>query len=452
MKKEEPKVEEPKIDKRINVILADILDSFDNFNHELESVANSDMTRDFKISEYNKIMDRAFEYHEQVLEKYKSQLDSVSFLRTQESFDHLREEYEYGYKNLVDGTDDLELSDYEDDDKLEAVIDKAISYPADSLDHYTKITENIKQIEDEPNVMKSTNLDSTDNLPVNLQINIKQIDDEPYEYEEDDEFYDCVEDPKEQLYKDNKLVEINYDTILEILKEKKDQDLIYNNNPTNYPIKALTDQNAYQPTSIEYSNSVTPKFITKCKSGGKKHKRPLNLRLYQEYSKLMKQSKPDISKDKIDKLWKSNKLKFQNMLMDSVELYGGDLLNDEHYFNIFSRTGGYMLMGGGACGGKFDRSSYDKANNPYGIGKTHDDRSRPKEQKKRTKPQYESTTKPLDDADDRRGNMSLLRGSDPTLDRPDNTDLSDPESWSRAVGDIATITYDTLADVFDFVF
>ena len=166
----------------------------------------------------------------------------------------------------------------------------------------------------------------------------------------------------------------------------------------------------------------------------------------------MKQYKPDMSREAIDKLWKSNKNNFQDLLMDTIQLHGGDLLNDEHYFNVFKVTGGYMINGGTnvsiGVGGKFDRTKYDKINNPYGIGKTHSDDKIIKP--KMVEPKLATTTDPIEAPSDRRGNMSLLRGRDPTLDRPDNTDLSDPASWTRAIGDIATMTYDTVADVFDF--
>ena len=434
-----------------NKILADILDSYDNFNHEFETIANSDMTKIYKTSEFNRIMDRAFGYNERVVEKYRFELENVAYKRAEFAFDHLRESYEYGYKNLRDGADSLEFIDYEDENNLQDMVFEAFTVPPSKLDNAPELISQIKE-EEEPTITDSVVLSSNKNVPEHLKIIIADKDDEEYEcISENEEFYE--EEPISK-HSDNELVHINADTILELLNEKKDKDLQFNQKSTNYPYNVLTDENSIQATSIDNMNEKSPKM---CACGGGvfstklKQKRPLKLRLYQEYVKLMKIANPQITKTEIDKIWKKNKNAFENMLMNTIELYGGDLYNDEHYFNVFSKTGGYMLMKGGKV--KFDRSKYDKVNNPYGIGKTSSDNAKiaPKviDPKLREAPVYIEPTQAID-APLPRGNMSLLRGRDPTLDTEDNTDLSDPASWGRSISNIANMTFDTLKDVFDF--
>ena len=89
---------------------------------------------------------------------------------------------------------------------------------------------------------------------------------------------------------------------------------------------------------------------------------------------------------------------------------------------------------GGAFGNKmyqmkhetnFDRSVYDKVNNPYGIGKTHDD----------SQPRLPQVTPPTI--------TPSYSGSDIDME-----DLSDPRAWGKTFENIASGVYDGLKDVY----
>jgi hypothetical protein len=285
---------------------------------------------------------------------------------------------------------------------------------------------------------------------------------------------------------DEEGVYITDDTMLAMIDEEQEADLQYSRKPSNYPNNVLTDENSIQPTSIENSNmsaprlapppplrnrirkpvrttELTPKVVDRFIVTGpksqqrqittniptkEKRKRPLNLRLYQEFLKLMRKNDPSLSRNDITQLWKSNKDAYIDMLMDVVDLSGGNLLNDEHYFNAFRNIGGVILGGsccdmceGGELGNKyyqmkhqdtgFDRSSYDKKNNPYGIGKTHAD-----EQPRLPQVTAPSTTTPT------------YSGND---DEIDMTDLSDPRAWGKTFENIASGVYDGLKTVYKIV-
>ena len=154
----------------------------------------------------------------------------------------------------------------------------------------------------------------------------------------------------------------------------------------------------------------------------------------------MRKGDPTLSRADITALWKSNKDAYQDMLIQSVDLSGGDLLNPEHYVNAFRNIGGVMLGGaccdmceGGAIGNKFyqikhdqnfDRSVYDKKNNPYGIGQTHS-----------SLPKTPSNFKPIE----------------PNNDYIDMEDLSDPRAWSKTFDNIASGVFDGLKTAYKVV-
>ena len=564
-------------DKTTNQILADVLDSFDAMIKTLESVANSDTRKSEKEKEFNVIADRAFEFYEKLP---FVQLDLLSKKRVEDAFSHVRDIITTGYKDLQSGVDVIEYREYEDDDTIEAMIDNELLIPESVLDEYVAIREedNRRQEEErEPIVTKSVNLDSKDNLPVELQVEFEDASDP--EFSDDEAYYDLgyddtygeiqdfsenikenlleeereqqliklrVEDiymeelekldkeratedalkrirERKQLYArnaelygeeqefserdlDNIIREVEEDyigdyeldflpddtdeegvyiteeTMIEMIDEQDDDDLEFSRNPSNYPRNVLTDENSIQPTSIDNSNTMAPRIrkpvrITeltpqqvKLKSGRKllvtgpksqqsqitkniptkeKRKRPLNLRLYQEFLKLMRQNDPSLSRAEITALWKSNKEAYIDMLMETVDLSGGDLLNEEHYFNAFRNIGGVMLGGsyhdvsGGVMGNTmyqmkhqqpaFDRSSYDKVNNPYGMGKTHAD----------AQPRLPQVGSPLVENTLPATTTPTYSGSD-----IDMTDLSDPRAWGKTFENIASGVYDGLKDVY----
>ena len=60
----------------------------------------------------------------------------------------------------------------------------------------------------------------------------------------------------------------------------------------------------------------------------------------------MKKNSPELKRKDIDEIWKSNKETYIDMLMEVVEKFGGDLLNEDHYYNAFNNLGGMMMCGG----------------------------------------------------------------------------------------------------------
>ena len=554
-----------------NNILADVFDSFDNFNRELESVANSNMTKTFKQGEFNKIMDRAFEFNEKILTTLNKSLDPVSRKRAEDAFNHTQLAFTEGYKDLKSGHDVVEFDDYEDDQVIQSIIDGELIVPVDAIDQYQAIREEDarrQEEEREPPITQSVNLHSKDNLPVELQVEFEEFsdvdedaldfvyDDTATEYDLgydekiqsdllererkaqeikerfEDIYYeqidamdresekegklqkaiDKIRDRKEQYARnariaddlssegtlpvgfdeddlDEILDEVNSNTeyydsdeefrdifgeynfddddVLEILDEKEDNTLQYERKPTLYPYNVLTDENSIQPPTLEQTAQLprivskkTPKKITELSGQPSapavrttldipikpKRKRPLNLRLYQEFLKLMRKNDPSLSRADITALWKTNKEAYIDMLMDVVDLSGGNLQNEEHYFNAFRNIGGVMLGGsccdcsGGAMSGpgnkyyrmahppqKFDRSVYDKVNNPYGVGKTHAD-----EQPRLPTPSAPTRT-PSKNYED---------------DYIDMEDLSDPRAWGKTFENIAKGTYEGLKTVY----
>ena len=552
-------------EKTQNQILADVLDSYDNFNAEFEKVANSDMVRSFKQQEFNKIMDRAFEFNEKILTTLNKSLDPLSRKRAEDAFNHTRMSFTEGYKNLKSGHDQVEFSDYEDDEFVQKIIDEELEYDPTALDKYSAIRDedNRRQEEErEPVITEQVNLSSKDNLPIELQVDVieegdgemnendaiklyqeienfdENIERELLESEERDrkekekiegfyyeefnklekerkleralkkirerkqqyernrieltEFEDAEEFDEDDLdeildevnynyFSDDELEwddadldfiqsdeEITYDTMLNIIDEEEENDLQYSRKPSLYPNNVLADENSIQPTSLDNSNMLPrvsradirelkksaprlPTIIEEDEEEKKPtRKRPINLRLYQEFLKLMRKNDPSLSRDDITALWKSNKNAYIDMLMDVVDLSGGNLLNDEHYFNAFRNIGGVML--GGAFSGtgntmyqmkhqapKFDRSVYDKVNNPYGIGKTHAEQAPRLPTTESNKSSVEQDLEPF--------KPDWTKGQFVDDEGIDMTDLSDPRAWGKTFENIGTGVYKGLKSV-----
>ena len=469
----------------------------------LENVANSDTRKSEKEKEFNIIANRAFEFYEKLP---FVQLDPLSKKRVDDAFLHVRDIITTGYKDLKSGIDVIEYRKYEDDETIEAIIDKELLVPKSVLDQYSSIRDEDfrRQAEIiEPLITDTVNLSSKDNLPIELQVDFEDTiapefdsdDDYDYEYDIDakitedlrvseinekkvkerfeDIFYANLGDkyyrpPEYQSDSDDdedeRQVYITYDTVLDTIYEEEEQDLEFSRKPSNYPYNVLTDENSIQPTSIENSNMAAPRMrpnfnvkLPEYKPAPKfeeekkpKRKRPLGLRLYQEFLKLMRKYDPSLSRADITELWRTNKDAYTDMLMETVDLSGGNLLNPEHYFNAFRNIGGVMLGGsccdmceGGELGNKyyqmkhadtgFDRTSYDKVNNPYGIGKTHADEL----------PRLPQVGSPLVENTLPATTTPTYSGSD-----IDMTDLSDPRAWGKTFENIASGVYGGLKDVY----
>ena len=501
-----------------NNILADVLDSYDNFNKEFARIANTNMAKSFKQAEFNKIMDRASQFNEKILTTLKKSLDPLSFKRSQDAYDHTRRNFEIGYKNLSSGYDQVEYEDYEDNKEMQNIIEKQLEIPKSVLDTYSGVREaSNKRQEDnrERDISQSINLNPKENLPIELQVEIGEdnkylrpdspnfnqketkhdhrlenkfkkdfIDKENKDKKEKVKFDEIYTKKNQKLNinkigvvvnnkrggnENNEKLMFDEDSMLKIIDEERhDRDLHYNKRPSNYPYNVLRDEHSIQAPSIDNTNMMSPRFLRVKENNANNSilvsdnkpetkKKPLNLKLYQIHNKLMKQYNPDYTRDEINTIWRRNKDIFIDMLIENVGKYGGNVLNNDHYSNAFENVGGILLhhsKSAGSFGNKFyqashpikefNKSDYDKKNNPYGIGKTHADQPPiniplPKtENTFRGAPQDEPAEKFKPD---------WTKGQFVDEEGVDMTDLSDPKSWAKTFENIGKGTYEGLKSV-----
>ena len=434
--------------KSANGILADLMDSFDEFGRTFERVANSDMNRKFKQSEFQKIMGRADDFFQYAMNKHKNDFDPISLQRIKDAYIHTQEEYTIGYKNLQSGVDQIEFSDYEDDEFVRNIIDKELEVDEHILDSYSKIRDEAKRNEKpEPRLTESVNFTApNDLLPIELQIDVKAPDvrdadpkppikqtvfEDAYISREpsaiDDALYKEFADASTQTY--------------------GDPSLQYARRASLYPYNALADEKSIKPTTIANTNMITPRMKQrpKLKIKAAKKEAPLRERIYQKFHELMRKN-GETDSAQIDLIWSANKDAYIDMLMDVVSRGGGDIHDKEHYYNAFSNIGELMCRGSGMCGGQkvmsgtgntqyrrrhqtpaFDRAVYDTKNNPYGIGRTHADIIPPR----LPKPVPPTPQTPSNDKDE-----------------IDFEDLSDPRAWTETFKNIAKGTYDGVKTIY----
>ena len=146
-----------------------------------------------------------------------------------------------------------------------------------------------------------------------------------------------------------------------------------------------------QEPSIQLLLEDKPKKNIKFTKKIDKKQTPLNLRLYQSFYKILKKNNPQLNRPDIIKFWKTNKESYIDMLMYSIDKVGGNLEDHDNYVNMFNFIG---------------------------------------------------------------GNLSLFKGSDNYSENkiPTTDDLLNVDNWTNTVENIATSVYDTLEDVFDFIF
>ena len=462
-------------------ILADVLDSLDNFNAQFEKIANSNLAKSFKQQEFSKIMDAAFGFYEKVILSLKNKVDILSFMRMEDSFKHVQDAFTEGYKNLRNGYDQVEFSDYEDDENIQRIIDDEILIDEHVLDRVSKMRDDL--IEQEravpikpitENVKLSAN---NDILPEELQIDMV-----PPEIEE--------QDPSPPPSPKPSLIEKEFEEEFKKRQREKDPDmsppvygdstLQYSRKASLYPSNLLAEENSIQPTSIANTNMMAPRLAPARKprlkinpksapskrkprlkinpKSAPEKKQSLNLRIYNKFHELMKKNGAT-DRAVVDEIWFKNEDAYVEMLMDVVAKGGGDVHDKEHYYNAFSNLGELMCRGAGMCGGEhvmsgpgntayrlkhatpaFDRAVYDTKNNPYGIGKTHSDAvpRLPKPSAPESGPESAPSKFKADP----------LSGRFVDDDGIDMTDLSDPRAWGKTFENIAKGTYEGVKSIY----
>ena len=165
----------------------------------------------------------------------------------------------------------------------------------------------------------------------------------------------------------------------------------FQTNPSNYPYDSILKYDSIdKEPEVEIEDNINVSVEEKPKKINKR-KTPLNLRLYQAFYKILKKHNPELNRPDIIEFWKANRESYIDMLIYSIDKVGGNLEDQENYVNMFNFIG---------------------------------------------------------------GNLSLFKGSDNYSENkiPTTDDLLNVDNWTNTVENIATSVYDTLEDVFDFIF
>ena len=295
--------------KESNESLADAFESFDNFGNEIESVANSDMMRRDKEQELNRIRDRFTDYNN-LLFNNRDNFTAEAFQRKNKAYDYLVQTFKLAISAIQDGAQNLSLEDYGEEANIQRIIENELAVEQSILH------------DPEYKYLPPASEDYID---------------------DDEELADLYDFP----------VERKLDGYINPLYEKVPS--ISNKINLDYPFNELNRKQLDIPTrsDIRELKKRGPRLITIEEDEEEevevkpkpKRKRPLNLRLYQEFLKLMRKNDPSLTRAEITAIWKENKDVYIDMLMDVVDLSGGDMYNEDHYVNTFNNIGGMM------CGG-----------------------------------------------------------------------------------------------------
>ena len=347
---EDSEDEDIETSKETNEILADVLEQFEVFDQEYENVFNANMSMSDKQERFEEIKFRVENYKFEIMEEYFDELDTLSLNRINDSYEDTNENYNIYFNKVTSGVPENKI-DLENEEIIEEIIEEALAVPEDPLfnkDFAYKPPPEFSEDEDE-----NITLEIIPKLQTNASI---------YPNDSILEFSSIDIDPDEDI----------------------DTGPIIPFNRRSAPLKSKRD--------ITFK-----KKIAKQSNGKYKKDIPLNLRLYQNFLKIMKKNNPELSRKEIGEYWKMNKEAFIEMLMLTVEKTGGNLMDEDNYINMFQFLGGELMYGGGL-------SLFDGLDN------------------------YSEKSKPTSD------------------------DLSDPQNWLNTFENIGSSVVDTVGDVFDFIF
>jgi hypothetical protein len=322
--------------KETNEILADVLEQFEVFDQEYENVFNANMSMSDKQERFDEIKSRVENYKVEIMQEYFNQLDTLSLNRINNSYEDTKENYNIYFNKVTSGTPEDKVN-LENEEIIEEIIEEALASgeedPLFNKDFAYKPPESLPTIEEED---ENITIEITPKLQTNASI---------YPNDSNLEFSSIDIDPDDDI-----------------------------------------DAGPLKPKrNITFKKKIAKKDI------------PLNLRLYQNFVKIMKKNNPELSRKEIGEYWKMNKEAFIEMLMYTVEKTGGNLMNEDNYINMFKFLGGELMYGGGL-------SLFDGLDN------------------------YSEKSKPTSD------------------------DLSDPQNWLNTFENIGTGVVDTVGDIFDFIF
>ena len=413
----------------------DILDNLDVMSDEMENIFNADLEKGEKKDYLYKIRDRIGVYHDRVVEDNED-MDSSSMDRIEKSFDYVKETFEIAIASVQSGIDNADFNKFEEDKSLKTELES---------EFFEEAKNDVEDIYDEY-VMNKDDYELDD---ANIIDEVQEL--YPEDYDEDNSVLIQEALVSEMEGKDAS----NYNFILPLDIQSSSTDNIQSND-FNGVLQADdyfdtidgVDNPLYQAILEDVEKEQIPFFDSIYDKIPEKTKKqiPLNLKLYQRFYKLMKENDKSLKRSEINSIWKENRNAYIDMLMDTVEKCGGDLLNPQHYINVFENLGRLVAgsLHAGAIGNKFyqernekefDRRIYDKKNNPYGTGKTHSSYKAPQRQE----PTQQRRSPPQEK---RKWYQEREGGPKP---------LSDPEAWTDSFENIGTGVYEMLSDISDLL-
>jgi hypothetical protein len=278
-------------------LMDEILDNFKFFIDQMELIANNNMSKLEKQDLFNNIISKVGLYAFQVNEEYGNQLSIAEREEIKKAYEYVEQTFDDTFGMLQDGQPDLYLSleDFGEGDDIDKIILDSLEGENEPLyNQPIGYNDLVKYDEPPPLFRVPERTDASDYVYF------------PVDYESDDEYDD----------------EYDYQSEEDIIGDT----YIYDDLP------------------------IVSKSDIKDLGKGKK-KLPLGLRVYQEYLRQYKIQFPEATRKELDELWKSNKDYYTDLIMDMTDLSGGDLLNEDHLFNVFRNMGGAMLSYNKMLGG-----------------------------------------------------------------------------------------------------
>ena len=374
-------------------ILAEIFDNIDIFTNEFENIFNDDeMNLDEKQNKFKEIIFKIEQYTEYLKENYND-LDDGTKIRFKNALKKMEENYLEQYRLLQDGKPNIVL-DFDDEEDLEQIREDIEEEEKDKI-----IQEALFKEEEplfNPEFAYKPAPQFQPDFPDYLLKQSPQFQTNPSNYPYDSILkYDSIDKPEVEI--DRSLVpympkiKFNIDTTKFnnlSVLDDKIYKSLYKKEPERNQEPSI---NLVIEDNINVSVEDKPKRNLIFKKKINKRKTPLNLRLYQAFYKILKKHNPQLYRPDIIEFWKANKNSYIDMLIYSIDKVGGNLEEHDNYVNMFNFIG---------------------------------------------------------------GNLSLFKGSDNYSENkiPTTDDLLNVDNWTNTVENIATSVYDTLEDVFDFIF
>ena len=117
-------------------IMVDIMNSYDTFNKRFQDVSNSTASLENKRSQYNSERDRIDKFHVLTLQNYGESLSEDNKRIEEKAYRYALETYKIGIESLTTGAPQqrVEFENFDDNDTITKIIDKALSVPRSALD------------------------------------------------------------------------------------------------------------------------------------------------------------------------------------------------------------------------------------------------------------------------------------------------------------------------------